>query len=149
MIMRKSSIITLTAILVSLILTSYSSAQDSLLISYQGNLTDDGGEPITGTLLMTFTIYDVEGASKWSESYLDVSVTNGLFTVILGSQTALPDSVFNGDNRYLGISIENNDEITPRTLLTSAPGAAFSRSVISNVQDSEFPAPPCAVRVMV
>ena len=48
MIVRKSLAISLTAIFVSLLLTSFSAAQDTLLISYQGRLTDDGGSPITG-----------------------------------------------------------------------------------------------------
>jgi len=133
MIVRKSILITLKALFVSLILISTSLAQDSLLISYQGHVTDNGGDPLTGTPSMTFTIYDAGGVSKWSESHPDVSVDNGLFAVILGSQTALPDSVFKGEDRYLGISIEGDDEIDPRTLLTSAPGAAISRRVIGDI----------------
>jgi hypothetical protein len=133
MIMRKLSIITLTAILVSLCLVSAASAQDTLLISYQGYLTDDGGNPVTGTPSMTFTIYDAGGVSKWTESHPAIQVNDGLFNVILGSQSALPDSVLNGEDRYLGISIESDDEIIPRTLLTSAPGAAVSRRVVGDI----------------
>lgn len=133
MIVRKIFIITLAAMFISLLPISTILAQDSLLINYQGYLTDDGGEPITGTILMTFTIYDTEGVSKWTESHPDVSVTNGLFSIILGTQTALPDSVFTGDDRYLGISIEGDDEITPRTQLTSSPGAAVSKRVAGDI----------------
>jgi len=148
MIAHKPVTITLTALFVSLFLIAGSFAQDSLLISYQGLLTDDGGDPVTGTPSMTFTIYDAGGVSKWSESHPDVSVANGLFTVILGSQTALPDSVFNGDDRLLGISVEGEDEIDPRTQLTSSPGAAVSRRVVGDIKTAPgvleiHPPDPC------
>jgi hypothetical protein len=62
-----------------------------------------------------------------------VPVTGGLFSVILGSAIPLPDSVFNGEDRYLGISINGGEEIDPRTQLTSAPGAAVSRRVAGDI----------------
>jgi hypothetical protein len=101
-------------------------SQDSLLISYQGRLTDDLDQPITGTPALTFTIYDGSGISKWTETHPSVQVENGLFDVNLGSQKALPMSVFDGSDRYLGIVVDGGPEISPRTLLTSAPGAAYS-----------------------
>ena len=137
MITRNSLIFTLSTIFVSLLLTSFSSAQDTLLISYQGRLTDNGGNPISGTPSMTFTIYDGAGVSKWTESHSTVQVDDGLFNVILGSQTALPDSVFDGDDRYLGITVGSDPEISPRTLLTSAPGAAVARKVSGDITTGE------------
>ena len=73
MIVRKSLIITLAALFVNLILISTSSAQDTLLISYQGRLTDDGGNPITSPQSMTFTIYDGSSVSKWTETHPTVA----------------------------------------------------------------------------
>jgi hypothetical protein len=124
-----------TLILCSFMLSA-ASAQDTLLITYQGRLTDDGGTPVNGTPAMTFTIYDGGGVSKWSEAHPSVAVDNGLFAVILGSQTALMDSVFSGENRYLGISVNGDPEVSPRTLLTSSPGAAVSRRVAGDVETS-------------
>ena len=124
--------IALTAIITVLIATAVH-ADDTLLISYQGRLTDDGDQPVTGTPAMTFTIYTAGGTSLWSEAHPTVTVTEGLFSVILGSQTALADSVFNGDDRYLGISVDGDDELSPRTLLTSSPGAAYARHLVGNV----------------
>ena len=79
---------------------------------------------------MTFIIYDGVGASKWTESHATVQVNDGLFSVVLGSQTALPDSVFTGDDRYLGITVGGDSEISPRTLLTSAPCAAHANHAL-------------------
>jgi len=137
MIMRKSIIIALAALIISLVLISSSSAQDTLLISYQGRLTDDGGNPITSSQAMTFTIYDGGGVSKWTETHPVVQVTNGLFNVILGSHTALPDSVFRGDDRYLGIKVGDDPELAPRTLLTSVPSAAYAKRVKGDIETGE------------
>ena len=110
-------------------------AQDTLLISYQGRLTDNAGNPLDGTYDLSFDIYAVSagGASLWSELHPGVIVSAGLFSVTLGSQTALPDSVFTGDTRYLGITINDNPEITPRTMLTSVASAAYARRVAGDV----------------
>jgi len=107
--------------------------QDTLLISYQGRLTDDTGEPVNGTPSMTFTIYDAGGVSKWTETHPSVSVNAGLFSVNLGSMTALPDSVFTGEYRYLGVAVDGDPEMTPRSLLTSSPGAAVARRVTGDM----------------
>jgi hypothetical protein len=119
---------------VAVLSTATAYGQDTLLINYQGYLTDDAGDPITGTPSMTFAIHDAGGVSKWSETHPSVQVTNGLFSVILGSQTGMPDSVFNGEDRHLGISVDGDDEIVPRTQLTSAPSAAVSRRLAGDIR---------------
>jgi len=110
-------------------------AQDApMLISYQGYLTDDAHDPITGTTSLTFTIYDAGGVSKWSGTYPAVEVIDGLFLVVIGHPTGLPTEIFDGSDRYLGISVDGDDEILPRTLLTSVPGAAVSRRVVGDIR---------------
>ena len=111
-------------------------SSDTVLVNYQGRLTDSGGDPLDTTVSMTFAIYAQMtgiGPAMWQESYSAVQVSTGLFSVILGSVSPLPDSVFNGDNRYLGITIDGDPEILPRTLLTSAPGAAYARKMVGDV----------------
>jgi len=126
MIMRKVIIVTLAALLVSIFLISKSLAQDTLLINYQGRFTDDGGNPITGTHAMIFTIYDGGGVSKWTEAHPTVEINDGLFNVILGSHTSLPDTVFGETDRYLGIKVGEDEEMSPRTLFTYSPYAAYA-----------------------
>jgi hypothetical protein len=120
-----------------LIMNSSSIAQDTLLINYQGRLTDDGGNPVTGTPSMTFTIYDGIGVSKWTEAHPSVQVDNGLFNVILGSQVVLPESVFNGEDRYLGITVGGDPEISPRILMAAVPDAATARKLAGGVETGE------------
>jgi len=127
----------LTVLMIVAVLGSSVFGQDTLLISYQGRLTDDTGEPITGTPAMTFTIYNGAGVSKWSEVHPTVQVDDGLFNVILGSQTALPDSVFTGEDRHLGITVGSDPEISPRTLFTCAAAAAYARSIKGDIETGE------------
>jgi len=98
-------------------------AQDSLLISYQGRLSNNSGDPLTGEFDITFKLYStlIGSTALWSETHNTVSISDGLFSIILGSQTRLMDTLLNGADRYLGIRIGTDYEISPRTLLTSSP----------------------------
>ncbi|MEO0228186.1 MAG: hypothetical protein ABIL70_09085 [candidate division WOR-3 bacterium] len=88
-------------------------------INYQGFLRDSLGQPVTGSLNMTFSIYDAAsgGTQLWSENQT-VSVDSGLFNVILGSVTQIPASVFTGADRWVQLQI-GAQTLSPRTKITS------------------------------
>lgn len=90
-------------------------------ISYQGRLTDATGAPLDATASIVFTIYDSPTGSPgiWYSGSQSVIVENGLFTYQLGSVNPLPDDIFADTLRWLGIRVGNDDEISPRTKLTS------------------------------
>jgi len=72
---------------------------------------------------MTFKIYNVAtgGTELWSSGQQTVGVAQGLFTYLLGSNTTLPDTIFTADStRFLGITVGDDPEISPRTKITSA-----------------------------
>ncbi len=100
-------------------------AQVPQMINYQGYLTNDQGDPVTGPVAMTFTIYDAatDGNSKWTETHPSVTVTDGSFSVYLGSISHIPDSVFSHMERHLGIKVDTDPEIYPRTRLVAVPFA--------------------------
>ncbi len=52
-----------------------------------------------------------------------MTVTDGLFHVLLGSVTALPESLFDAPDRWVGLSVNGDGEMTPRTRLVSVPFA--------------------------
>ena len=109
-----------------LILASPLSAQVPHLVNYQGSLTDTGGDPVEGDHALTFIIYpDSAQASVpiWSETHPVVSFDGGLFHVLLGSVAALPDSLFQSEIRWLGITVDPDPEISPRIRITSVPWA--------------------------
>jgi hypothetical protein len=109
-----------------LAVTSVDAANAPNLIYYQGQLTDDLGAPLDTFINMTFTIYDdsTGGNPKWTETQPGIEVSNGLFSVLLGSAgSPIVDTVFRDDFRWLGIQIASDPEITPRTRLVTVPWA--------------------------
>ncbi len=88
-------------------------------INYQGYLTDDAGNEISGNLNMIFSIWTASsgGSELWGEGQV-VGVEEGLFNVVLGS-TPIPPSVFEpGESRWLQLGVEGQT-LLPRTEITS------------------------------
>ena len=96
------------------------------MMNYQGYLTDNVGNPINATgLEMRFTIYedDLGTMDVWREIQF-VDVTDGLFTVILGSGSPMYAGTFDdesGDGRFLGVKVGTDDEMTPLQQLITVP----------------------------
>ncbi len=110
---------------VLLVLTSGVAIEVPKLMQYQGHLTDEQGAPVDTIISMTFTIYNspVGGTIWWTETQDSVVVSNGLFNVLLGSVNAIYDTVFADTLRWLGITIGDDPEISPRTMLVTVPYA--------------------------
>ncbi|MFC1848881.1 hypothetical protein ACFL27_01620 [candidate division CSSED10-310 bacterium] len=89
-------------------------------INYQGKLADNAGQPITGTVNLTFKIYDVDsgGVALWTEVHNSVAVEEGIVSLELGMFTTL-DLDFDNDY-WLGVQVGADNEMTPRKRLTSA-----------------------------
>jgi hypothetical protein len=105
-------------------------------INYQGRLADSGGTPLDGNYGMTFALWDaVSGGNLvWGpESHAAVPVSDGLFSVGLGSQTAggIPIETWDGD-RYLEIAV-GGETLSPRELIRSVPIAGMALTVPDGV----------------
>ncbi|MFH2055174.1 MAG: hypothetical protein ABIJ61_04385, partial [bacterium] len=124
-------------------------AQVPTQISYQGRLLDAADVPISGSVSLTFRIFDDPsgGSELWSETHPVVEVSDGLFKVSLGEITPLsadvlaPGSGGGGGGgavylRYLEIQVGADTPITPRTLLTSAPYSVATTRVAGDVSTS-------------
>jgi hypothetical protein len=98
------------------------------LINYQGRLTDATGKAMAGVFNLTIQIFadSIGGAPLWTESHSGILVESGLFNVILGSITALADTLFSSPSTYLGITIGSDPELAPRSRLVSVPYALSS-----------------------
>lgn len=101
------------------------------LVNYQGQLRDDLGDPVDGVVSMTFAIYDAPSGGNvlWTETQPSVTVDDGLFNVLLGGVTPVPDSIFSGIACYLGIAVAGDPELEPRARLVSVPYAFRVASV--------------------
>lgn len=114
------------SILFALLITVTSWAAIPGAINYQGYLTDDQSDPVAdGTYTLTFKLYSGPSETQeWSSGPQEVLVINGLFNYQLGSATAMPHDLFAADTLIrLGITVEDDDEIVPRTRLVSMPYA--------------------------
>jgi len=95
-------------------------------MSYQGRLTDAAGNPITGNRDMIFRLYTSNsgGTPIWEEAHTGasrVTVSNGLFNVVLGGLTPLPVSEFH-QPLFLEIVVAG-ETLSPRQDLLGAPYA--------------------------
>lgn len=119
------SILVAGALLVGL--TTCAFAEVPQMINYQGKLTKpDSPFPPDTTVSITFTIYDdsTNGIPLWQEFQPSVQAKYGIFSVLLGSVDPIPDTVFNGEVRYLGVAVDSDPEMQPRRMVVSV-GYAF------------------------
>ncbi|MFH2037030.1 MAG: hypothetical protein ABIJ45_11550, partial [Candidatus Zixiibacteriota bacterium] len=100
------------------------------IISYQGRLTNNDGEPVEdNNYLIKFKIYGSTTGddSLWSSGYQTVAVTKGLFTYNLGASVPFPSDLFFGGDRYLGVTIGTDPEIDPRIKINSSGFAILAQ----------------------
>jgi len=112
-------------------------------INYQGKLTDTLGVAVSDGLYdMEFSLYSVPtgGSAIWTETRTggsQVQVTNGLFSVMLGSVNTSLASVDFSQPLYLGVNIESDGEMSPRKILGTVP-SAFESFNLGGVASSSF-----------
>jgi hypothetical protein len=104
-------------------------------MNYQGVLTDDSGNPMSGDHDMTFTIYayrSVPFPGGWHAVYSEtqtLAVANGLFNAVIGAVTPLDADDFGGimtlfgGNLEMGVQVDGGAELSPRVKLLSVPYA--------------------------
>ena len=144
---KKSAFRILSVFLIVLMTSSATSARPlnatvGTGFTYQGQLTD-GGAPANGAYDFEFKLFDaLSGGRQVGGDFMqvDVTVTNGLFTVQLDFGDA-----FDGTALFLNIgvkpegSVEAYTALTPRQALTATPYAIYASkapwSGLTNVPD--------------
>lgn len=126
---------------------SFSFADISKTVNYQGKITtrSNGILLADGTYDMRFKIYDAltEGNLLWTGTHTTsngnpVSITSGVFSVLLGSGSGNTlDLDFSTNSYYLEVSIYNTDttsweDFSPRKQIASVPQAYNANSIIGN-----------------
>jgi hypothetical protein len=106
-------------------------AQAPTTFSYQGRLLQNDGVqgPAAGTVDIVFSIWsgptsDGGAVELWTETWNDVALSNGVFSVLLGSNgSPLDPAHFQGDTSlYLELEIDG-ETLSPRQQLGSVPFA--------------------------
>ncbi len=91
-------------------------------IPVQGRLTDSGGNPLSGTYDITFSLYDAStGGNLVCADANSVDVNDGLFTSEIWGDCSSDD--VDGRQLYLGIKVGSDPEMTPRQAIYPAPYA--------------------------
>ncbi|MBN1790232.1 MAG: fibrobacter succinogenes major paralogous domain-containing protein [Bacteroidales bacterium] len=125
-----------TAILTILLnlVISFAEAQIPRLINYQARLVNPATNlPVAdGTYNLVFAIYETTegGIPIWSETQ-SVQITNGIYSLLLGSLNPLDLSLFEGSPRYLGVAVGAEPEMVPRKQMVSVPYALHSQTAES------------------
>src|SRR4030067_3486435 len=91
-------------------------------INFQGILADSGGTPLDDTTVsVEFRIYDalVGGSTLWAETLNVTTDDQGRFSLTLGAVNPIQNSIFNDSTRFLGVKVESDLELVPRTRLVS------------------------------
>jgi len=111
-------------------LSTPASAAFNQQINYQGKLADTSHVPVPdGDYDMRFRLCSDSSCSTvlwtetWNSGTSQVTVTNGLFSVMLGTHQSLSSIDFNQTALYLGVKIGSDSEMTPRKQLGAVPAA--------------------------
>ena len=93
--------------------------------SYQGTLRPANGTLPTGPFTITLNIYNTVtgGTPLHSETFANVPVRNGSFSVVVGDATPINPAVFDNANLYIGITVAPDPEMLPRQRLFPVPWA--------------------------
>src|SRR5438034_11273258 len=97
-------------------------------MKFSGVLHDAAGNPLTGAVDVTFSLYGTEagGSPLWFETQSVQADELGRYTALLGAMHSegLPMDLFtSGEVRWLGIQVGLEAEQQPRALLVSVPYA--------------------------
>lgn len=126
----------MTRLLTVMVFALLSVSASAQTVSIQGVLRDPNGRSVdNGFYEVTFKIYDVEsgGTELWSETYPSLETKHGVFQANLGENTSLDGLAFDTEY-YVGVTVENYAEMTPRIKLTIYP---YAKAILG--QDNKFP----------
>ena len=123
---------TKTVFLILMVLTAAVGAEIPQLISYQGKVMDSGGSSVAdGMYTMQFKLYDhvTAGTELWTSGAVNVQVTGGIFSVLLGeSPQPAVDLPFNQDY-WLSVIFEGASQ-TPRQRLGSVGYSYMASGIV-------------------
>ena len=104
-------------------------AQDNVTLTYQGQLSNAVDEPVTASYSVKFSLYTQRsgGESLWTETHDSVDVVDGVFSVDLGTITPLETELSEQVLLYLGITVGESDEMSPRVRVGGALKAQWAK----------------------
>jgi hypothetical protein len=123
--------------LAALAFTDTASADVPSVLTQQGRLLDQNGNPVAGATQFVMTIYDVSngGSPLWTETQT-VTLDDGYFSIKLGETTPFGTGLFTGKTLYLGVKVGADAEMTPRQQIASVPYALVCNNAVGAITPS-------------
>lgn len=105
-----------------------------LKINHQGRLLDAAMAPVSGMHTMKFAVYGMAtgGAALWTESQT-LAFDGGYYATTLGAVTPFAQSLFAGQTMYLGITVDDDAEMTPREPIDSVPYSMVASNATGDI----------------
>jgi hypothetical protein len=101
-------------------------------MAYQGFLAIDGHPAEDPSATLTFRVFDSEsgGTELWLETQSGLSISGGVFSVILGASVSLSPVSFEGP-RWLSVAVGDASapQLDPRTPFTAVPYSMATRGI--------------------
>ena len=113
--------------------------------AYQGVLVDEAGSPLQGTVDLRIRFYDdaTAGTVLFDEEHANIQLKNGVYAIQIGSGVVpgtanasggLSENLVGISQLWLGVSVDGQEELTPRTNIGSvifALKAEFAEKIVS------------------
>lgn len=116
-------------------------------LTHQGSLSDPTGAPLVGVHSLRFRLYAdaASGPALWDDT-VNAELVDGRFSIVLGAGgSPLDSALFDGNVRYLGLSVDDAPELSPRLAIVSVPyavRAGVAESLAAPVDWSELTGVP-------
>lgn len=113
----------LITLMLCFLVSSMALAQVPGTMTYHGHLTRNA-DAVNAPVEVSFKLFDSEtgGTTVWEQPATTIDVVDGRFTAILGESSPLDPNVFNGDERWLEVTV-GDETLAPRTAVGSMPYA--------------------------
>ena len=124
----------LALLFMSLALATPGASAPPNTINHEGLLLDADGLPVERAVTLTVALYSAaEGneAPLWSEE-LQLELVDGYYSVVLGLQQPL-EGLFDGQERFLGLSVDHGAELRPRNPVVAVPYALSAGNVWGDI----------------
>jgi hypothetical protein len=91
-------------------------------IEYHAYATNSDGSALDGAYKVRVSLFPAEtgGAAVWDETQNPVTIAGGAFSILLGSVTPLPSSLFDGTPLWIETAI-NDTTLAPRRPIATVP----------------------------
>ena len=98
------------------------------VVTQEGVVMTVDGAPVTGNHDVRIRLYESRDAALpfFDERHLGIEFSDGYYKVDIGSIDPLDPLIFERDIVYLGVSIDNQQELRPRTPFFQVPAAMIA-----------------------